>query len=193
MAVDTRDKRFSMINLCLPFGRNLPAPDGTIDAEDRPFFLLLYVGILLGVPVAPVGGPGRKEREGIPKSWWYEERTQRAERIQREDFREADFAAFKRRQEEDRRVISREVEESNYQLKLMLMEERIEKQLEQDKRAAARATVVRKQRLRNLAKAKVAKEEKAEREEEIRQQRLKSLKKARAAKKRKAKKRKKKK
>lgn len=192
MAVDTRDERFSLINMTLPFGRTLHTPDGTIGGDDKQFFLLLYVGILWGVPVVVVvpGGPGKKKVERLPKSWWYEEKTRRAERIEREDFRKADLAAFRRRQEEDQRAIAREVDESNYRLRLMMMEEKIDRQLEQDKRDAARATVVRKQRLRNLAKAKVAKERKAEGEERLRQQRLKNLKKARAAKKRKRKKKK---
>lgn len=47
MAVDSKDKRLSMLN----FGDGgvlLPDSDGSIDVEDRAFLLGLYVGISLG-------------------------------------------------------------------------------------------------------------------------------------------------
>lgn len=45
MAINTRLKRFSMINLGSPMRGILPPPDGTVDPEDRSVFLGLYSGI----------------------------------------------------------------------------------------------------------------------------------------------------
>lgn len=45
MAVDTRNKRFSMIGIDMPFLRVFPNPDGTISAEDRQQYLGKYSGI----------------------------------------------------------------------------------------------------------------------------------------------------
>ena len=42
MAVDTRNKRMSLIGLCSPVPAMLPDPDGTIAAVDRFMFLWLY-------------------------------------------------------------------------------------------------------------------------------------------------------
>ena len=54
MAIDTREKRFSMIN----FGTSIPialfTPDGAVDADDRAHLLNLYSGITLDAP--PVVG-----------------------------------------------------------------------------------------------------------------------------------------
>jgi hypothetical protein len=48
MAVDTRQKRFSIVNSILP---SIPLPsfeaDGSVDADDRAFLLNLYSGISL--------------------------------------------------------------------------------------------------------------------------------------------------
>lgn len=55
MAIDTRNKRFSMMSLSMPFlGRDLPVADGTITQEDRQQFLWGYAGIVWagGVVVA---------------------------------------------------------------------------------------------------------------------------------------------
>ena len=57
MAVDTAEKRFSMIN----FGDGttihlLPEPDGAIDLDDRQHLLDCYSGIAFGSP--PVVVPG---------------------------------------------------------------------------------------------------------------------------------------
>jgi hypothetical protein len=35
VAIDTRNRRASILGLKLPFGRVLPNPDGLIDAQDR--------------------------------------------------------------------------------------------------------------------------------------------------------------
>ena len=55
MAVDTRDKRFSMMGLGSPVPRVLPNPDGTIGDQDRAMFIYLYHGIALGGAPAPGG------------------------------------------------------------------------------------------------------------------------------------------
>ncbi len=52
MAIDTAEKRFSMLN----FGSTgtvhlLFEPDGAVDADDRAHLLDLYSGIALGAPV----------------------------------------------------------------------------------------------------------------------------------------------
>lgn len=51
MAVDTRNKRDSVIAIGLPWRMRLPAPDGTLDQADRQHICLLYSGILAGAPV----------------------------------------------------------------------------------------------------------------------------------------------
>ena len=52
MAVDTRDKRFAMMNLGLPFlGFDHPLADNTIDQGDRQQFLWGYPGIAWLAPV----------------------------------------------------------------------------------------------------------------------------------------------
>jgi len=45
MAVDTAEKRYSMLNFGLPFFRALPQVDGGIEADDRLHLLGLYSGI----------------------------------------------------------------------------------------------------------------------------------------------------
>lgn len=45
MAIDTRDKRMSMIALAFPSGRVLPHRDGDITQEDFEQFLYLYRGV----------------------------------------------------------------------------------------------------------------------------------------------------
>lgn len=47
MAVDTRDKRFSMMGLLQPVPSIFPNPDGTINTQDRAQYDLLYAGITL--------------------------------------------------------------------------------------------------------------------------------------------------
>ena len=42
MAVDTRNKRISIIGLGLPWRGLLPLPDGTISEADRSIFLKLF-------------------------------------------------------------------------------------------------------------------------------------------------------
>ena len=49
MAVDTRDKRMSMMGLALPF-RPLPNPAGGFGSDDRLQLLYLYSGIAAGEP-----------------------------------------------------------------------------------------------------------------------------------------------
>ena len=45
MAVDSKEKRLSIINLGLPWWTTLPEADGAIDADDRLHLLNLYSGI----------------------------------------------------------------------------------------------------------------------------------------------------
>ena len=45
MAVDTANKRYSFIEIDLPFVRMFAVPDGTIDLADRQQFLMKYSGI----------------------------------------------------------------------------------------------------------------------------------------------------
>lgn len=52
MAIDTRNKRFSMINFLADVPWALPNPDGAISAADRAMLLNLYVGISLGEVVS---------------------------------------------------------------------------------------------------------------------------------------------
>jgi len=49
--LDTRDKRFSILGLDLPFPRVFPNPDGAISANDRQQFIGKYEGIAFGAPV----------------------------------------------------------------------------------------------------------------------------------------------
>lgn len=43
MAIDTKNKRFSCVNIALPFGRILPYPDGNLNVmQDRQQMALLY-------------------------------------------------------------------------------------------------------------------------------------------------------
>lgn len=48
MAVDTANKRYSLIGFGSPTPRLLPIPDGTIAAADRAMLLYLYHGMALG-------------------------------------------------------------------------------------------------------------------------------------------------
>lgn len=55
MALDTRDKRASMINVALPFGRVFPNPDGSLNiVSDRQQISMLYA---FGGVVAPTFNP----------------------------------------------------------------------------------------------------------------------------------------
>lgn len=50
MAIDTANKRSGAIHVRLPFRRNLPFPDGTIDQADRQQAARMYPGILAAEP-----------------------------------------------------------------------------------------------------------------------------------------------
>lgn len=62
MAVDTRNKRFSMMMLALPFGRVLPNPDGGFAQGDYEQLLLGYAGVQFSGP----GDPRHRRWGGIP-------------------------------------------------------------------------------------------------------------------------------
>jgi len=52
MAIDSRDKRLSMMNVGMAFSQTLPTPDATVNQSDRVMFLLMYSGTVF---VASVG------------------------------------------------------------------------------------------------------------------------------------------
>lgn len=56
MAVDTKAKRFSMLNFGSISTDLLPDPDGTIGQADRQHLLDLYGGILAAAPAAATPG-----------------------------------------------------------------------------------------------------------------------------------------
>lgn len=53
MAIDTRDKRSSAVNITLPWRGLYPAPDGALDQADRQHVALLYRGISAAAGGAP--------------------------------------------------------------------------------------------------------------------------------------------
>lgn len=60
MAVDTRDKRFSMLGLASPVRREQKNPTGTIAAVAREMLLFLYAGIALAAPTSYSVSPNHK-------------------------------------------------------------------------------------------------------------------------------------
>ena len=54
MAVDTREKRFSVMNMGLPIPFNLFEVDGTVNADDKAHLLYLYAGVALAAPIVLV-------------------------------------------------------------------------------------------------------------------------------------------
>ena len=56
MAVDTREKRFSLIGYGLPFRLTLPVADGSFDVGDRLHLLGLYAGIVPATVNDVLGG-----------------------------------------------------------------------------------------------------------------------------------------
>jgi hypothetical protein len=58
MAIDTRDKRSSAIDVSLPWRNKLPLPDSTVDQSDRQHAMFYYSGILAAAPTGgDTGGP----------------------------------------------------------------------------------------------------------------------------------------
>ena len=53
MAVDSRNKRASVLGFGLAALLVMPAPDGTIDQADRQHVAYSYPGITAGTPIAP--------------------------------------------------------------------------------------------------------------------------------------------
>jgi len=60
MAIDTREKRFSMMAMASGLDgcgiHTLPEADGSIDADDRQHLFDIYSGIGFASPVAPIVG-----------------------------------------------------------------------------------------------------------------------------------------
>lgn len=52
MAVDTRNKRASILGIGLAAALVLPSPDGSVDAPDRPHVSFTYVGFTIEAPEA---------------------------------------------------------------------------------------------------------------------------------------------
>lgn len=70
MAIDTTEKKLSLLNFGLPFWRTLPEGDGSIGQGDRQHLLGLYAGILAAAPpeVYPLAPTIRRpsEADGTP-------------------------------------------------------------------------------------------------------------------------------
>ena len=66
MAVDTRQKRFSMMTVSSHSLRGVTVPlwevDGAVDLDDRTHLLGLYSGIALGAAVADLSGTRRNRQ-----------------------------------------------------------------------------------------------------------------------------------
>lgn len=60
MAIDTRDKRSSAIQVGLPWRGFFPAPDGALNQADRQHTCLVYRGILAEEAALTVASPSRK-------------------------------------------------------------------------------------------------------------------------------------
>lgn len=58
MAVDTRDKRSSVVGITLPVPQVVPNPDASIDAADRQHVAWAYSGIAAAAPAPPASGAG---------------------------------------------------------------------------------------------------------------------------------------
>jgi hypothetical protein len=54
MAIDSRDKRFSVIGFGSPVPSALPLPDSTISASDRAMLAWLYFGLSIGAPIVGI-------------------------------------------------------------------------------------------------------------------------------------------
>ena len=59
MAIDTRQRRSSVVNMGMPLWRSLPIPDGTLTQADRNHALRAYAGILFAAPPAAFTLGGR--------------------------------------------------------------------------------------------------------------------------------------
>lgn len=60
MAVDTRNKRFGIVHIALPWrSGHFPNPDGTVDQSDRQQFLGYYPGISWSVLVVTATNLGK--------------------------------------------------------------------------------------------------------------------------------------
>jgi len=51
IAIDSKEKRLSMLNFGLPWWTTLPEADGAIDADDRRHLLGLYSGVIEAGPL----------------------------------------------------------------------------------------------------------------------------------------------
>lgn len=57
--MNTRNKRASSVMVGLPWRGLMPVADNTVDASDRQFMALMYMGIAAGGFVPPAPSPGR--------------------------------------------------------------------------------------------------------------------------------------
>ena len=65
MAIDTKEKRLSMLNLGLPWFRALPEPAASIAAGDRQHLLGLYSGIAASTAVPKFPGSVAATATGV--------------------------------------------------------------------------------------------------------------------------------
>lgn len=56
MAIDTTEKKFSLLNYGLPWPATLPEADGSLDEGDKVHLLNLYSGIEIAVAVSATEG-----------------------------------------------------------------------------------------------------------------------------------------
>ncbi len=66
MALDTRNKRSSAIDIGSPWRAEMPTPDGTINAADRQHAAFQYAGILADNPAPPA--PAADRMQGMMKN-----------------------------------------------------------------------------------------------------------------------------
>jgi hypothetical protein len=66
MAVDSKSKRFSLMNLCRTIGALIPSPDGTISSGDRQHFAFCYSGIAFATPTPVI------YFETLPRAYYFE-------------------------------------------------------------------------------------------------------------------------
>ena len=105
MAVDTRNKRASVLGIALAIGFPFPNPDGTIDQADRQHIAYCYPGISAGEPVADVGaGRWEKKRYILPDGKVYTNRAQALDELQKQLTAEVQEKPKKKRKSKSRSI-----------------------------------------------------------------------------------------